>query len=315
MADGKKILVTGGAGFIGSHLCRFLLDQGSRVVCLDNFSSGKKENVKELLNNKNFELIDHDITNPVDLKVDEIYNLACLASPYYYQKYPIETLKTSVQGALNVLELSRKLGGIKVLQASTSEVYGDPQIHPQVESYNGNVDPIGPRACYDEGKRCAETLFFDYYRQYDVPIKIVRIFNTYGPNMAEDDGRVISNFITQALSGKKLTVHGAGDQTRSFCYVSDMVEGIYKMMQTDNFTGPVNLGNERELTIKEIAEKIAEKLGAELQLNARPQEDREGDPKRRQPDISLAREKLNWQPVVELEEGLEKTINYFKIAS
>lgn len=315
MTDKKTILVTGGAGFLGSHLCGFLLDQGYRVICLDNFSSGQKANIEEFLGNKNFELLDHDVTTPFDVKVDEIYNLACLASPYYYQKYPIETLRSSVLGAINVLELSRKLGGIKVLQTSTSEIYGDPEVHPQVESYNGNVNPIGPRACYDEGKRCAETLFFDYYRQYQIPIKVVRIFNTYGPKMAKDDGRVISNFISQALSGKKLTVHGDGSQTRSFCYVSDMISGLYKMMQTESFTGPVNLGNPDEFTIKEIAENIAHKLQAEIEFNAVPQEDRQEDPRRRKPDISLARSQLAWQPTVDLEEGLTQTIDYLKTVS
>lgn len=307
-----KILVTGGAGFVGSHLCRYLLEKGNQVVCLDNFSSGSIENIKDLQSNENFELLEHDVTKPFDVQVDQIYNLACLASPYYYQRNPVETVKTNVLGAINVLDLATKLGGIKVLQTSTSEVYGDPEIHPQVESYNGNVDPIGPRACYDEGKRCAETLFFDYYREHNLPIKVVRIFNTYGPNMAKNDGRVVSNFITQALEGKPLTVHGDGSQTRSFCYVSDMVEGLYKMMESEDFTGPVNLGNPHEISIKDIAEKIAKGFDAKLEINATPNEDRAGDPKRRNPDISLAKEKLNWQPTVDLEEGLNKTIEYFK---
>ncbi|MAF14280.1 MAG: NAD-dependent dehydratase [Parcubacteria group bacterium] len=307
-----KILVTGGAGFIGSHLCKFLIDQGNQVVCLDNFFSGQKRNIEPFLNNSNFELMEHDITVPFDVEVEQIYNLACPASPLYYQKNPVETVRTSVLGAINVLDLAKKLGGIKVLQASTSEVYGDPEIHPQTEEYNGNVNPIGPRACYDEGKRCAETLFFNYNREHNIPIKVVRIFNTYGPNMALDDGRVVSNFITQALRGNKLTVHGDGSHTRSFCYVSDMVEGIYKMMLSTDFTGPVNLGNPDEFTIKELAEKITAKLDGSISYDAVPAEDREGDPERRKPDISLAKNKLDWKPNIKLDDGLDKTINYFK---
>lgn len=307
-----KILVTGGAGFIGSHLCKYLLDQGNQVVCLDNFFTGQKRNIEPFLDNKNFELIEQDVTESIDVKVDQIYNLACPASPVHYQKTPVETIRTSVMGAINVLELSKKLGGIPVLQASTSEVYGDPEVHPQVESYNGNVNPIGPRACYDEGKRCAETLFFDYHREHNIPIKVVRIFNTYGPNMAIDDGRVVSNFILQALRGEKLTVHGKGSHTRSFCYVSDMVEGLVKMMAGKDFTGPVNLGNPNEFTIKELAEKVIAKIGGEVEYEAEPIDNRDGDPQRRNPDISLAKDKLKWEPKIELDEGLDKTIEYFK---
>ena len=307
-----KILVTGGAGFIGSHLCKYLLDQGNQVVCLDNFFTGQKSNIEPFLDNKDFELLEQNVIEPIDVKVDQIYNLACPASPVHYQKTPVETVRTSVMGAINVLELAKKLGGIPVLQASTSEVYGDPEIHPQVESYNGNVNPIGPRACYDEGKRCAETLFFDYHREHNIPIKVVRIFNTYGPNMALDDGRVVSNFILQALRGDKLTVHGEGSHTRSFCYVSDMVDGLIKMMGSKDFTGPVNLGNPNEFTIKELAEKVITKIGGEVEYEAVPIDDREGDPQRRQPDISLAKDKLKWEPKIELDEGLDKTIEYFK---
>jgi len=307
-----KILVTGGAGFIGSHLCKYLLDKGHQVVCLDNFFTGQKRNIEAFLNDSNFELLEHDVTKPFDVKVDQIYNLACPASPVHYQKTPIETIRTSVLGAMNCLDLSKKLGEVKVLQASTSEVYGDPEVHPQPEDYNGNVNPTGPRACYDEGKRCAETLFFDYHREDKVPIKVVRIFNTYGPNMSWDDGRVVSNFITQALRDQDLTVHGDGSHTRSFCYVSDMVEGLYKMMESGVFTGPVNMGNPNEFTIKELAEKVVAKIGGKIIYDSAPAENREGDPQRRNPDISLAKEKLGWEPKVELDEGLDKTINYFK---
>ncbi|MDD2807928.1 MAG: SDR family oxidoreductase [Patescibacteria group bacterium] len=307
-----KILVTGGAGFIGSHLCQFLLDQGNEVVCLDNFFSGQRRNIEPLLTNSSFSLMEHDITKPFTVTVDQIYNLACPASPLYYQKNPVETVRTSVLGAINVLELSKKLGGIKVLQTSTSEVYGDPDIHPQPETYHGNVNPIGPRACYDEGKRCAETLFFDYWREHHLPIKVVRIFNTYGPHMALDDGRVVSNFIIQALRGQPLTVHGDGSHTRSFCYVSDMVAALYAMMESSDFTGPVNLGNPAEFTMKELAEKVVAKIGGQIVYNATPQEDREGDPRQRRPDISLAKSKLNWEPKVDLEQGLDQTIEYFK---
>ncbi|MFA6254970.1 MAG: UDP-glucuronic acid decarboxylase family protein [Patescibacteria group bacterium] len=305
-----KILVTGGAGFIGSHLCQFLLEKGNQVVCLDNFFTGQKRNIAPLLENANFKLLEHDITNPLDVEVDQIYNLACPASPVHYQKTPIETVRTNVLGAINCLELSKKLGGIKVLQASTSEVYGDPQIHPQPESYNGNVNPIGPRACYDEGKRCAETLFFDYHRQAKIPIKVVRIFNTYGPQMSWDDGRVISNFIVQALKGQDITIYGDGSQTRSFCFVSDMISGLYKMMESDGWAGPVNLGNPGEFTIKELAELIIRLTESKSKIIYKPLP--QDDPKQRKPDVSLAKEKLNWQPTVELEEGLIKTIEYFK---
>ena len=306
-----RILVTGGAGFIGSHLCKLLLDQGHDVICLDNFFTGQKRNIEPFLSNTRFTLLEQDVTRPIDVVVDQIYNLACPASPIHYQKNPVETVRTIVLGAINVLELSKKLGGIPVLQTSTSEVYGDPEIHPQSEIYNGNVNPIGPRACYDEGKRCAETLFFDYYRQHQIPIRVVRIFNTYGPNMALDDGRVVSNFILQALRGQSLTVHGTGAHTRSFCYVSDMVDGLVKMMAS-SFTGPVNLGNPNEFTVKELAEKVVAKVGGTIKFESIPVENREGDPQRRNPDISLAKEKLNWQPTVELADGLDKTIEYFK---
>ncbi len=305
-----KVLVTGGAGFIGSHLCKFLLDNNYQVVCLDNFFTGQKRNIEPFLNNKNFELVEQDVTKPFDIKVGQIYNLACPASPVHYQKTPVETIRTNVLGAINCLELSKKLGGIKVLQASTSEVYGDPKVHPQVESYWGNVNPIGPRACYDEGKRCAETLFFDYHREDKIPIKVVRIFNTYGPNMNFDDGRVVSNFITQALRGEDITVYGNGSQTRSFCYVSDLVEGLYKMMESDNWPGPVNLGNPGEFTIKKLAEKIIEFTASRNKIIYKPLP--QDDPKQRKPDINLAKEKLNWQPKVNLDEGLKKTIEYFR---
>ncbi|NUM25741.1 MAG: SDR family oxidoreductase [Candidatus Buchananbacteria bacterium] len=306
-----KVLVTGGAGFIGSHLCRYLLERGNQVVCLDNFFTGQKRNIKDLLDNKNFLLLEHDVTNPFEAEVDQIYNLACPASPVHYQKTPVETVRTNVLGAINCLELSKKLGGIRVLQASTSEVYGDPEVHPQTEKYNGNVNPIGPRACYDEGKRCAETLFFDYHRESRVPIKVVRIFNTYGPNMSWDDGRVVSNFITQALKGEPITIYGSGNQTRSFCYVDDMVSGLYQMMELDDdWTGPVNLGNPGEFTIKELAETIIKMTNSTSKIIFKdlPQD----DPKQRKPDISLAKTRLQWQPNVDLAAGLEKTINYFK---
>ena len=305
-----KILVTGGAGFIGSHLCQYLLEKGNQVICLDNFFTGQKRNIEPFLNNDNFTLIEHDVTKPFKVAVDQIYNLACPASPLHYQKTPVETVRTSVLGAINCLDLAKKLGKIKVLQASTSEVYGDPEVHPQVENYNGNVNPIGPRACYDEGKRCAETLFFDYHREDKIPIKVVRIFNTYGPNMSWDDGRVISNFISQALKGEDLTIYGDGSQTRSFCYVSDMVMGLYLMMESDGWTGPVNLGNPSEFTIKELAAKIIDLTGSKSKLIYQPLP--EDDPKQRQPNIGLAQEKLNWEPRVNLEEGLKETIKYFK---
>lgn len=313
-----RILVTGGAGFIGSHLCKYLLEKGHQVICLDNFFTGQRRNIEPFLKNSNFKLLELDVTQPFAVAVDQIYNLACPASPVHYQKNPVETVRTNVLGAINCLELSKKLGGVKVLQASTSEVYGDPTVHPQKESYWGNVNPIGRRSCYDEGKRCAETLFFDYHREDKVPIKVVRIFNTYGPNMAQDDGRVVSNFIIQALKGEDLTVYGNGSQTRSFCYVSDIVEGLYKMMESDSssqfgeagWTGPVNLGNPQENTIKEIAEIIIKLTESKSKIIYKPLP--EDDPRQRQPDISLAKEKFGWQPTIALEQGLEKTIEYFR---
>lgn len=305
-----KILVTGGAGFIGSHLCKFLLDQGHDVICLDNFFTGQRRNIEALLQSPHFKVLEQDVTVPFDLTVDRIYNLACPASPVHYQKTPIETVRTNVLGAINCLELSKKLGGVKVLQASTSEVYGDPNVHPQPETYNGNVSPIGPRACYDEGKRCAETLFFDYHREASIPIKVVRIFNTYGPHMALDDGRVVSNFIIQALRGQDITMYGDGNQTRSFCYVDDMVRGLVAMMESDDWTGPVNLGNPGEFTIKELAEIIVQKIGGQSRTVYKPLP--QDDPKQRRPDIRLAKDRLNWEPTVMLDEGLDKTIEYFK---
>ena len=306
-----KVLVTGGAGFIGSHLCKHLLGKGHRVICLDNFFTGQKRNIEPFLANKNFKLLERDVTEPFKLKIDQIYNLACPASPVHYQKTPVETVRTSVLGAINCLDLAKKLGGIKVLQASTSEVYGDPQVHPQPESYHGNVNPIGPRACYDEGKRCAETLFFDYHREDKIPIKVVRIFNTYGPNMSWDDGRVISNFITQALRGDDLTVYGDGSQTRSFCYIAELVDGLYRMMESDGWTGPVNLGNPAEFTVKELADKIIALTESKSKIiyKSLPAD----DPKQRRPDIGLAKQKLNWQPTIQLGEGLKKTIKYFQV--
>lgn len=305
-----RILVTGGAGFIGSHLCAYLLKREDQVICLDNFFTGQKRNIEPFLSNKNFTLLEEDVTQPFFCEVDEIYNLACPASPFHYQRNPVETVRTNVLGAINCLELSKKLGRIKVLQASTSEVYGDPNIHPQKEDYNGNVNPIGPRACYDEGKRCAETLFFDYHREEDIPIKVVRIFNTYGPNMAKDDGRVVSNFILQALRNNDITIYGSGKQTRSFCYVSDLIEGMVKMMDTDGFTGPANLGNPVEFTIKKLAEKIISATKSKSKIIYKPIP--ADDPKQRKPDITLAQEKLGWVPKVGLDEGLGKTIAYFK---
>ncbi|OGY55264.1 MAG: NAD-dependent dehydratase [Candidatus Buchananbacteria bacterium RIFCSPLOWO2_01_FULL_46_12] len=306
----SRILVTGGAGFIGSHLCAFLLQAGHQVVCLDNFFTGQKRNIEPFLSNKNFSLLTQDVTQPFEVEVDQIYNLACPASPVHYQKTPIETVKTSVVGAINCLELAKKLGGIKVLQASTSEVYGDPTVHPQTEAYWGNVNPIGPRACYDEGKRCAETLFFDYHRQAALPIKVVRIFNTYGPNMSWEDGRVISNFITQALQGQDLTIYGDGGQSRAFCYVSDLVAGLFKMMNSNGFTGPVNLGNPNEITVRGLADIIIKAVQSTSKIVNKPLP--QDDPKQRCPDISLAQEKLDWSPLVSFEEGLKKTVDYFK---
>ncbi|HEC98131.1 MAG TPA: SDR family oxidoreductase [Nitrospirae bacterium] len=306
----NRILVTGGAGFLGSHLCEKLLNKGHEVVCVDNFYTGRKENVAHLMSNPYFETLRHDICFPLYIEVDRIYNLACPASPVHYQFDPVQTTKTSVIGAINMLGLAKRLK-IKILQASTSEVYGDPEIHPQPETYWGNVNPIGIRSCYDEGKRCAETLFFDYHRQHNLRIKVARIFNTSGPRMHPNDGRVVSNFIMQALRGEDLTVYGDGSQTRSFCYVDDLIEGLMKLMNTpDDFTGPVNLGNPAEFSILELAEKIIELTGAKSKIcfKALPAD----DPKQRQPDISLAKEKLKWEPSVQMEEGLQKTIEYFK---
>jgi UDP-glucuronate decarboxylase len=306
----KRILITGGAGFIGSHLCEELLNEGNEVICVDNFFTGSKQNIIHLLDNPYFEIIRHDITFPLYVEVDEIYNLACPASPVYYSFDPVQTTKTSVMGAINMLGLAKRLK-IKVLQASTSEVYGDPEVHPQRESYRGNVNPIGPRACYDEGKRCAETLFFDYYRQLKIKIKVVRIFNTYGPKMQPDDGRVISNFIVQSLKNKDITIYGDGSQTRSFCYVDDLVEGIIKMMNSrEDFVGPVNLGNPKEFTILELAKKIIKLTDSKSKIIYKPLP--EDDPKQRQPNIELAHKELKWEPKIQLEEGLIKTINYFE---
>lgn len=306
----KKILVTGGAGFLGSHLCESLLDEGNEVICLDNFYTGDKSNILHMLDNKRFELIRHDVTFPLYLEVDEIYNLACPASPVHYQYDPVQTTKTSVHGAINMLGLAKRVGA-KILQASTSEVYGDPEVHPQPESYWGKVNPIGIRSCYDEGKRCAETLFFDYWRQHSLKIKVVRIFNTYGPRMDPDDGRVVSNFIVQALRGEDITIYGEGQQTRSFCYVNDLIEVIQKTMQTgDDFTGPVNIGNPTEFTILELAQLVIKLTGSKSKLVFMPLPS--DDPKQRKPDISLANEKLGWSPKVALEDGLAKTIDYFR---
>ena len=305
----QRILVTGGAGFIGSHLCEYLLNQGNEVICVDNFFTGQKQNIKHLMDNKDFEVIRHDINFPLYLEVDKIYNLACPASPIHYQHDPVQTTKTSVIGAINMLGLAKRLK-IPILQASTSEVYGDPKIHPQPEKYWGNVNCIGPRSCYDEGKRCAETLFTDYWRQHKLDIKIARIFNTYGPRMAVDDGRVVSNFIAQALRKKPLTIYGKGEQTRSFCYVDDMVEGLVKLMESKNFKGPVNLGNPNEFTIRELADLTLKytKSKSRMSYKKLPQD----DPQQRQPDISLAKKKLKWAPKIKLEDGLKKTIQYFK---
>ncbi len=303
-----RILVTGGAGFIGSHLCERLLGEGHEVLCLDNFFTGCKKNVAALCANPSFELIRHDITEPILLEVDRIYNLACPASPIHYQYNPVKTIKTSVMGTINMLGLAKRVKA-RILQASTSEVYGDPQVHPQTEEYWGNVNPIGIRSCYDEGKRVAETLMMDYHRQNGVDIRIVRIFNTYGPRMAVNDGRVVSNLIVQSLRGEDLTVYGDGGQTRSFCYVDDLVEGLVRMMECEGFTGPVNLGNPAETTILEFARRIAELTGSKgkIVFNPLPAD----DPKQRQPDISRARERLGWEPKVPLETGLKSTIGYF----
>ena len=306
----KRTLVTGGAGFLGSHLCERLLNEGCDVLCLDNFFTGRKENIIHLMDNHRFEIIRHDIAEPILLEVDEIYNLACPASPIHYQFNPVSTVQTCVLGSINMLGLAKRTGA-RIMQASTSEVYGDPTVHPQKEDYWGNVNPIGIRSCYDEGKRCAETLFFDYYRQHGVDIKVVRIFNTYGPRMRSDDGRVVSNFIVQALKNEDITIYGDGKQTRSFCYVSDLINGFIKFMETEKgFTGPVNIGNPVEFTMIELAEKVIEIVGSKSKLIFKPLP--LDDPKQRKPDITLAKNKLNWQPTVNLDEGLEKTINYFK---
>lgn len=306
----KRVLVTGGAGFIGSRLCQKLLDRGDEVLCVDNYFTGRKSNIGYLLENHNFEALRHDITLPLYVEADEIYNLACPASPVHYQFNPVKTIKTSVYGSINMLGLARRTGAA-ILQTSTSEVYGDPERHPQDEGYWGNVNPVGPRACYDEGKRCAETLFMSYYHQNKVRVKIVRVFNTYGPRMHPDDGRVVSNFVVQALQNQDITIFGDGTQTRSFCYVADLVEGLLRMMDTPfDFTGPVNLGNPSEISIQELAKIIIHLTGSRSKLVFHPLP--QDDPRRRQPDINLAREKLNWLPQVSLEEGLKKTIAYFE---
>lgn len=304
-----RSLVTGGAGFLGSHLCERLLDDGHEVICVDNFFTGRRANVSHLLNNPRFEVLRHDVTFPLYVEVDHIYNLACPASPVHYQHDPVQTTKTSVHGAINMLGLAKRLGA-KILQASTSEVYGDPEVHPQPESYWGKVNPIGPRSCYDEGKRCAETLFFDYYRQHRTRIKVIRIFNTYGPRMLPDDGRVVSNFIVQALTGQPITIYGDGSQTRSFCYVDDLIEGMVRAMNTpDDFTGPVNLGNADEYSMIGLAQEIIRLTGEKAEIIFKPLP--VDDPRQRQPDVSLARNVLGWQSGTSLENGLNKTIEYF----
>jgi len=306
----KRILITGAAGFLGSHLCEKLLNNGFEVICLDNFYSGSKKNVFHLLDNQNFEIIRHDVTFPIYIEVDQIYNLACPASPIFYQKDPVQTTKTSVHGAINMLGLAKRLK-IKILQASTSEVYGDPFEHPQSESYWGNVNPIGIRSCYDEGKRCAEALFFDYYRQHNLQIRIIRIFNTYGPRMLMNDGRVVSNFIIQALNNEDITIYGEGTQTRSFCYVDDLINGMVSMMNNNSgFNGPVNLGNPGEFSMLELAEKVLKLTQSKSKIVFKPLP--EDDPRQRRPNIDLAKNKLNWEPSIKLDEGLLKTINYFK---
>lgn len=306
----KRILVSGGGGFLGSHLCDRLLKEGNEVLCVDNFFTGNRRNIHHLLDNKNFELLRHDVTHPLYVEVDQIYNLACPASPIHYQFDPVQTTKTSVIGAMNMLGLAKRLK-IKILQASTSEVYGDPEIHPQPESYRGNVNPIGPRACYDEGKRCAETLFFDYHRQHGVDIKVMRIFNTYGPRMHPNDGRVVSNFIVQALKGEDITIYGDGKQTRSFCYVDDNIDGMYRLMNSrDGFTGPVNIGNPGEFTMLELAEQIIELTNSKSKLVFMPLP--QDDPLQRKPIIEMAKKELGWEPKIHLREGLQKTIAYFE---
>jgi len=307
MQTEKRILVTGGAGFLGSHLCDRLIRAGHEVICADNLFTGQKQNITQLLNNPAFEFMRHDITFPLYVEVDEIYNLACPASPIHYQTYPVQTIKTNVHGSINKLGLAKRLGA-KIFQASTSEVYGDPEIHPQEESYWGRVNPIGPRACYDEGKRCAETLFFDYHRQHGLDVRVARIFNTYGPRMQPNDGRVISNFIVQALQGEPITLYGDGQQTRSFCYVDELIDAFVLLMDAD-LNGPVNLGNPTEFTMRELAELVIELTGTKSKINMGPLPT--DDPTQRQPDISLARENLGWEPAVQLKEGLDRTIAYF----
>lgn len=305
----KRILITGGAGFLGSHLCEKLLAQKHEVLCLDNFFTGRKDNIRHLLDVPHFELMRHDVVDPYKFEVDEIYNLACPASPIHYQFNAIKTVKTSVMGAINALGLAKRVGA-RILQASTSEVYGDPEMHPQTESYRGNVNPIGQRACYDEGKRCAETLFFDYHRMNGVDIRVVRIFNTYGPRMQHNDGRVVTNFVWQALHHEPITLYGDGSQTRSFCYVDDLVSGLISMMEQNDTTGPINLGNPSEFTIRELAEQVISITGSRSILNYHPLP--EDDPTQRKPDIERARTQLGWNPSISLEEGLPKTIEYFK---
>ena len=310
MHTDQRILVTGGAGFLGSHLCERLVKAGHDIVCLDNFFTGSKRNVEHLLNKSNFELMRHDVTFPLYVEVDRIYNLACPASPIHYQRDPVQTTKTSVHGAINMLGLAKRVKA-RILQASTSEVYGDPEVHPQPEGYWGRVNTIGPRACYDEGKRCAETLFFDYWRQHQLEIKVMRIFNTYGPRMHPNDGRVVSNFIVQALRGDQITIYGTGSQTRSFCYVDDLIDGMVRLMDSPaEFTGPVNIGNPGEFTMLELAEKVLSLTGSRSKLVFEPLP--QDDPKQRQPEIDLAKQALDWQPKVSLEDGLKETIRYFR---
>ena len=308
--DQKRVLITGGAGFLGSHLCDRLTEDGHDVLCLDNFFTGAKRNIRHLIDRPNFEMMRHDLVHPIFLEVDEIYNLACPASPIHYQYNPVKTVKTNVMGAINMLGVAKRVGA-KILQASTSEVYGNPTVHPQNEDYWGNVNTIGPRSCYDEGKRCAETLFFDYYRQNRVNIRVVRIFNTYGPRMHPNDGRVVSNFIVQALTNHDITVYGDGSQTRSFCYVDDLIEGMIRMMNgPDNFVGPVNLGNPTEFTILDLAEKTIRLTGSKSKIIFKPLP--QDDPLQRRPDITLAKEKLQWEPSIDVEKGLNMTIEYFR---
>jgi UDP-glucuronate decarboxylase len=306
----NRILITGGAGFLGSHLCERLLAEDNDVLCVDNFYTSTRRNITHLMDHPNFELLRHDVTFPLYVEVDQIYNMACPASPIHYQKDPVQTTKTSVHGAINMLGLDKR-SGARILQASTSEVYGDPELHPQPESYWGNVNPVGVRSCYDEGKRCAETLFFDYWRQHNMPIKVARIFNTYGPRMLPDDGRVVSNFIVQALKGEDITIYGDGTQSRSFCYVDDLVDGLIRLMNSPHeVTGPINIGNPVEFTIKELAEQVLEKVGSNSSLVQKPLPS--DDPTQRQPDISKARELLDWQPTIPLAQGLDSTIEYFR---